>query len=107
MSEMKIKGTIKLINETQTFDSGFQKREFVVTTKEQYPQDLKIELIKDKCDKLDSFGEGQEVEVAINLRGNEYNGKYYVNLQAWKIDALQATKQATIANTEESNNDIF
>lgn len=107
MSEIKITGTIKLINETQTFDSGFQKREFVVTTKEQYPQDLKIELIKDKCDKLDSFGEGQEVEVAINLRGNEYNGKYYVNLQGWKIDVIQAAKQTQVANTAQSNNDIF
>ena len=27
---MEIKGTIKLINETQTFESGFQKREFVI-----------------------------------------------------------------------------
>jgi hypothetical protein len=26
------------------------------------------------------------VMVSFNLRGNEYNGKYYVNLQAWKIE---------------------
>ena len=44
----QITGVITLINPTQTFDSGFQKREFVVTTKEQYPQDLKFELLKDK-----------------------------------------------------------
>lgn len=83
--ELKLNGTIKLINETQTFDSGFSKREFVVTTKEQYPQDIKIEVVKDKCDLLDTFKPGDDVDVSINLRGNEYNGKYYVNIQGWKI----------------------
>jgi len=83
----QITGVIKLINPTQTFDSGFQKREFVVTTKEQYPQDIKIEVVKDKCAVLDGYKVGQSVAVDYNLRGSEYNGKYYVSLQAWKIAA--------------------
>lgn len=82
---MTLKGRIKIIGETQTFDSGFSKRQFVITTDEQYPQDLAIDFVKDKCNILDQYNEGDEVEVSINLRGNEYNGKYYVNLQAWKI----------------------
>jgi hypothetical protein len=81
-----IKGNIKLINETQTFDSGFQKREFVVTTNDMYPQDIKIEMIKDGCAELDKFKVGNNVAVSTNIRGNEYNGKYYVNLQGWKIE---------------------
>lgn len=86
----KVTGKLKVIFETQTFDSGFQKREFVVTTNEQYPQDIKLELVKDKCAILDSYQVGQEVEVDYNLRGNEYNGKYYVSLQAWKITGSQS-----------------
>lgn len=82
---MILKGRIKIIGETQTFDSGFSKRQFVITTEEQYPQDLAMDFVKDKCSILDQYNEGDEVEVSINLRGNEYNGKYYVNLQAWKI----------------------
>ena len=93
---MELQGTIKLINDTQTFDSGFQKREFVVTTQEQYPQDIKFEFTKDKCGLLDKYPVGTSVNVAFNLRGNEYNGKYYVNLQAWKIEnaAAEAPTQA-------------
>ena len=83
----QITGVIKLINPTQTFDSGFQKREFVVTTKEQYPQDLKFELVKDKCSDIDKFKVGEYVTVSANIRGSEYQGKYYVSLQAWKIAA--------------------
>ena len=45
--ELIVTGKIKLINDTQTFASGFSKREFVVTTAEQYPQDIKFETIKD------------------------------------------------------------
>lgn len=79
-------GKIKVINETQSFASGFTKREFVVTTAvDKYPQDLKFEVVKDKCAMLDKFKVGQDVQVSFDIRGNEYNGKYYVNLSAWKI----------------------
>jgi hypothetical protein len=80
-------GTIKVVMDTQTFDSGFSKREFVVTTKEQYPQDLKFELVKDKISLIEKYKTGDDVKVSFNLRGNEYNGRYFVNLGAWKIDA--------------------
>lgn len=86
MSDLKLTGTVKVIYDTQTWDSGFSKREFVITTNEQYPQEVKFEAVKDKCAVLDKYKVGQGVEVAFNVRGNEYNGKYYVNLQAWKIN---------------------
>ena len=82
----QLSGTVKVIEDTQTFASGFQKREFVVTVPDgQYPQDVKLEFMKDSCVKLDSVKPGDPVEVEFNIRGNEYNGKYYVNLQAWKM----------------------
>lgn len=81
-------GKIKLISDTQTFPSGFSKREFVVTTAhDKFPQDLKFEVVKDKCEILDRYKEGQEVQVNFDIRGNEYNGKYYVNLSCWKLDS--------------------
>jgi hypothetical protein len=80
-------GKIKLISDTQNFPSGFSKREFVVTTGDgKYPQDLKFEMVKDKCAILDNFKEGSDVKVNFDIRGNEYNGKYYVNLSCWKLE---------------------
>lgn len=87
-------GAIKLIEETQTFASGFSKREFVVTTKDKYPQDLKFEVVKDRCPLLDGFEVGQEVQVNFDIRGNEYNGRYYVNLSCWKIQAAGSAPAA-------------
>lgn len=87
-------GKIKVIYDTQSFSSGFSKREFVVTTAaDKYPQDLKFEVVKDKCQLLDGFQTGQDVTVNFDIRGNEYNGKYYVNLAAWKIQGAAGTGQ--------------
>ena len=83
---MDVTGKVKVIMDKQSFDSGFEKREFVITTAEQYPQDIKFELYKEKCDIIDAFKTDDEVTVHFNIRGNEYNGRYYVNLNAWKID---------------------
>ncbi len=84
-------GKIKVINDTQSFASGFSKREFVVTTAhDKYPQDLKFEVVKDRCSLLDNLKVGQDVQVSFDIRGNEFNGKYYVNLSCWKIQAAGA-----------------
>jgi hypothetical protein len=81
-------GKIKVINDTQSFPSGFSKREFVVTTAhDKYPQDLKFEVVKDKCQMLDAYEVGQDVQVSFDIRGNEYNGKYFVNLSCCKIQS--------------------
>ena len=81
-------GKIKLIQEAQTFDSGFTKREMVVIVEDgKYPQEINLEFIQDKIALLDTLQPGQEVTVSFDIRGREYNGRYFNNLQGWKIVA--------------------
>lgn len=83
----EIEGTLKVISEVQSFASGFTKREFVVEVEDgKYPQMIKFEVVKDKTALLDQLSEGDPVSVAFDIRGNEYNGRYYVNLNAWKVE---------------------
>lgn len=83
----EIEGTVHLINEIQTFDSGFTKREFVVEVQDgKFPQMLKFECLKDKTSLVDSLNKGDAIKVNFDIRGNEYNGRFYVNLNAWKIE---------------------
>ncbi len=82
----EMNGTVKLISDLQTFDSGFTKREFVVTTKERFPQDVKFECVKDRTQLLDDVTPGEDVSVHFDIRGNEYKGRYYVNLNCWKLE---------------------
>lgn len=101
MSDLKLTGKIKLIGEKQTFDSGFQKVEFVITTNDTYPQDVKFEVLKDKVDNFLKYNKvGQDVDVSFNINGSEYKGKYYVNLIAWKVFKADGQSGASTPNKE-------
>lgn len=82
----ELEGTLKQLFDTQTFASGFAKREFVVEVPDgKYPQMLKFECVKDKIAMLDGVRIGDQVKVAFDIRGSEYKERFYVNLNAWKI----------------------
>ncbi|MEM1402743.1 MAG: DUF3127 domain-containing protein [Pseudomonadota bacterium] len=82
----ELTGKIKLIQEPKTFDSGFTKREMVVIVEDgRYPQEINLEFVQDKVALLDSLQPGQEVTVSFDIRGREYNGRYFNNLQGWKV----------------------
>ena len=91
---MEVSGKIKWIDEVKTYgESGFRKRQVVITTQEQYPQSLLIEFVQDKCNLLDNFQLGQSVKIGINLRGREWvnpegQTKYFNSIQGWRIDQL-------------------
>lgn len=84
----EIAGTIKKVFPEQTFGSGFNKREFVLTVESgRFPQDIKFECVKDKVALVASLKPGDKVKVSFDLRGREWKENYYVNLNAWKITA--------------------
>ncbi|MCF8257526.1 MAG: DUF3127 domain-containing protein [Flavobacteriales bacterium] len=87
---LELNGKLKVLFDVQSFPSGFTKREFVITTEEQYPQDVKFELVKDKTSMIDKYKVGDQLKVSFNVRGNEYQGKYFVSLNAWRIENIGA-----------------
>lgn len=97
----ELTGKIKLIQDAKTFDSGFTKREMVVIVDEgKYPQEINIEFVQDKVALLDPLQPGQEVTVSFDIRGREYNGRYFNNLQGWRIST--AGDGATTAPQQQS-----
>jgi len=87
---MEITGKIHFIGETETVGSAgtFKKRLLVVETEEQYSQKVPIDFVQDKTSVLDTYNIGDKVKVVINIRGNEYNDKYYVSLNGWNISKI-------------------
>ncbi|MBX2882922.1 MAG: DUF3127 domain-containing protein [Granulosicoccus sp.] len=82
----KAEGKIEKIFDTEQKSASFQAREFVIEVSEgQYPQMVKFQLVQDKCNLIDDYAEGDNVEVDFDLRGREWNGKYFTNLQAWRV----------------------
>lgn len=90
---MELQGTVKKLFETQTFTSGFQKREMIILTQEQYPQPISIEFLSDKISLLDNVSEGENVKIGINIRGREWTNpqgevKYFNSITAWKLEKV-------------------
>ena len=89
----EIEGRLKVVNDVQTFNSGFTKREFVVEVEDgNYPQMIKFECVKEKTSLTDGMQIDDPVKVTFDIRGNEYKERFYVNLNAWKIEGSHSNQ---------------
>ena len=97
---MEIQGRIKTIFATETVgQNGFEKRDLVIVTEENYPQTIIIQFTQQRCDLLESLQVGQNVKVYINIKGREWTNpqgetKYFNTIEGWKIEVIQTTNVA-------------
>ncbi len=79
-------GTLHKVFDTESKTDSFQAREFVIKHDGNYPQFIKFQLTQDRCDLINKFNVGENIKVSFDLRGREWNEKYFTNLNAWKIE---------------------
>jgi len=80
---------------------SFQTREFVLLDdKGQYPNYVKFQLVQDRVNVIDNLDEGSMVKVYFDLRGREWQGKFFTNLNAWRIEAIGAESKPKAAAGE-------
>jgi hypothetical protein len=92
---MEVQGKIIVLNETESVGTKeFKKRLVVVQTDEQYPQSIPVEFTQDKTSLLNNFNIGDFVKIGINLRGAEWKGRYFANINGWKIDKAESSLTA-------------
>ena len=99
---MELQGTVKKIFETQTFASGFQKREMVLETDEQYKQYLSVDFLQDKIDLLNNVSVGDSVKIGINLNGRLWTNpqgeeKCFNSIVAWRLEKVSGENTNTEA----------
>ena len=83
----EVEGKLHKKFETENKTDTFQAREFVIEINSgNYPQFIKFQLVQDRCAIIDSFEEGEQIKVFFDLRGREWNEKYFTNLNAWKVE---------------------
>lgn len=106
---MEIVGKIKKIMDVQNVSDKFKKREFVLSTdlNTPYPQHILFQTTQEKCSMLDNLKVTDEVKVFFNIRGREWTNqegqiKYFVTLEAWRIDKFTPVESASSSAT--SNN---
>lgn len=84
----EVEGKLHHVYGTEQKSDTFRTREFVIEIPGQYPNYVKFQLTQDKCDIVDSYKTGQQVKVYFDLRGRQWQDKYFTNLQAWRMEAV-------------------
>ena len=105
--EIKGKITKKLPVESGTSKAGkeWKKGGLVVDTGSDYNPEVCLSFFGDeKLEMLSKFKEGQIVKVLFNVSSREYNGKYFHNLDAWKID-LDGGVVSPVLNSNDTESD--
>ena len=90
----ELHGTIHKIEETQTFESGFQKRTLVIHNREQYRPYIAIDFLQDRIDLLYKYKVGDAVTVSVNIGNDYYKDKLYNSITGWRIQASEGSTPA-------------
>lgn len=106
---LSVKGKLsrKLSVESGTSKAGkeWKKQSFLVDTGAQYNPEICFQLFgDDKIELLNHHNEGDQVEVSFNLSSKEYNGRYFHNIDAWRIENIGGTATSQNQDSPEFNN---
>ena len=92
---MEIKGRLvkKLPAQTGQGRNGeWKKQEFVIELESTYPRSVCISVWNDKVN-LDPLVEGTMLNVYFDVESREYQGKWFTNLTAWKVETNEDSLQ--------------
>ena len=99
---MEITGRLIMVLPLQqgTGKSGtpWQKQEFIIETIEQYPKKICANLWGDKTDALQRLQIGTVVKMSFSLESREFNGKWYTDVRAWKLELADAIPAGYVLN---------
>jgi len=98
---MEIKGKIIQILDPQSGTSvrgEWKKQDFIIETLEQYPKKICISNWNDKIP-ASTLQTGKTLNFGVNIESREFNGKWYTEIKAWKVDEDQAQQQTSSETT--------
>lgn len=79
----------------------WSKQDFIVETQEQYTRKICMNVWGDeKVSELGSFNNGEIIIASVNIESREFNGRWYTDVRAWKIQRESASN-ATPENVQE------
>ncbi len=92
--DLQIEGKVVQILEEQS-GSGkngpWRKQEFILETQDQYPKKICITQWGDKIDEF-NVQKGEELTAHVDIQSREYNGRWYTDVKAWKIERTQGSQ---------------
>ena len=97
--------TAKLVQllpvQTGTGKNGqWKKQDIIVETDGQYPKKVCISIWGDKIDEA-QLKPGKRLKIDFDVESREYNGRWYTDVKAWKVEPEGNAAQGANTNVEE------
>ena len=90
---MEIKGKVVQLLDLQSGEGKngtWRKQEYIIETLDsKYPKKVCVAVWGDKIDQF-AMQQGEDVVASIEVESREFNGKWYTNVQAWKVQKGQS-----------------
>lgn len=89
---MELEGKIIQINPVQSGEGRngtWKKQEYIVETKSQYPKKVCVTIWGDKIDQFE-LKQDEDVTLSIELESREYNGRWYTDVRAWRVERSES-----------------
>ncbi|REL38717.1 DUF3127 domain-containing protein [Rhodohalobacter sp. SW132] len=86
--DLKIAGKVVDILDVQSGESKngpWKKRDFILETPGKYPRKVCVTQWGEQIDQT-SLEAGEEITAFIDIQSREYNGRWYTDVKAWKIE---------------------
>ncbi len=94
---LEITGKVSEILQPETGEGKngpWKKQSFILEYMDgNYPKKLSVMAWGDKTDILRNIAPGAQVKVAFNVESREYNGRWYTDVKAWRIEAMNNSGQ--------------
>jgi len=100
--QLSIRGYIREIG-TQDSGETWKKQEFTIETVEKYPKELRISCWNNNVEWLSRCKVGDLVNVLFNVQSRSYNGKWFTEVSAWRIDVDVRAMLAAQKGEEDGN----
>ncbi len=71
----------------------WKKQDIIVETESQYPKKVCVSVWGDKID-AGQLQPGTLLKIDFDVESREYNGRWYTDVKAWKIETTSATAGA-------------
>ena len=88
MQDVQITGEVVQVLEEQSGEGRngpWRKQEFILETTGDYPKQVCIVQWGDDIEKFD-VEEGESITAHVDIRSREYNGRWYTDVKAWKVE---------------------
>jgi hypothetical protein len=86
---LEVEGKVVQILEEQSGqgrNGTWVKQEIIIETDDQYPKKICLACWGDKAAVAKALTPGERIKAGINIESREFNGRWYTDIKAWRID---------------------